>query len=215
MQFAHVQKQACLFKDGRSVLKIISVENSGRKELREVKMSSPEEIKNMIKEVMKEQQIHLLEAAASTTDLMITDRLKKDEETRRRESLSLKHAGNQKQLSHENKIMEIWKKTEHLLEKNSIKEAKDMITEGKKLTQSRIKLIRLADREGWAVANAYISDDLASDTEDEKRIQRAVRTVAASTKAKIKNKKPYAKSEEKPQQATKGKTQVEAVFLLF
>lgn len=107
--------------------------------------------------------------------------------------------------------MEIWKKTEHLLEKNSIKEAKDMITEGKKLTQSRIKLIRLADREGWAVANAYISDDLASDTEDEKRIQRAVRTVAASTKAKIKNKKPYAKSEEKPQQATKGKTQAEAI----
>ena len=56
---------------------------------------------------------------------------------------------------------------------------KEALHEGKKIILKRIKLIRLADRESWPVAAEYVSDDLASNSEDEKHINRAVRTANA------------------------------------
>jgi len=52
----------------------------------------------------------------------------------------------------------------------------DSLNEGKKLLRKRMKLIKLADRENWVTVKAYVSDDMASDSEDEKRINRAIRT---------------------------------------
>ena len=162
-------------------------------------MTSTEEIRNIITEVMQQQQTQLLEAAAETAENIIDQKLVSDGKTRKIESIKLKYEGNQRQLDHENKVMEIWKKTEEALEKGLKQKAHDLIQEGKKITKQRIKLIRLADRESWAVVKAYESDDLASDTDDEKRIQKAIRTA----KAKIKPKKPYEKPEEKPKEKAK------------
>ena len=62
--------------------------------------------------------------------------------------------------------------------------AKEKLTEGKRLLLKRLKAIKIADREehGWAVVRHYESDDLASDTEDEKDIGRARRAAAAENK---------------------------------
>ena len=41
--------------------------------------------------------------------------------------------------------------------------------------QKRIKAIKIADKSdhGWATVSEYLSDELASDTEDEKRLYRS------------------------------------------
>ena len=49
-----------------------------------------------------------------------------------------------------------------------------------------MKLIRLADRNTWATVQEYVSDDLASDTDDDKHIQKSIRAAAARKgKAKL------------------------------
>ena len=58
-----------------------------------------------------------------------------------------------------------------------VNNAKEMLHEGKKLLNEGIKLIRLADRESWLVASEYMCDELAEDDEDEKHINRAIRSV--------------------------------------
>ena len=59
---------------------------------------------------------------------------------------------------------------------DDVNNAKEMLHEGKKLLNERIKLIRLADRESWLVASEYMCDELAEDDEDEKHINRAIRS---------------------------------------
>ena len=53
------------------------------------------------------------------------------------------------------------------------------------------KLLRIADRErdGWEVVKCYLSDDLASDSEEEKQLPRALREAAADKKKRKANKK--------------------------
>ena len=51
----------------------------------------------------------------------------------------------------------------------------NLIVEGKVLIRARQKLIRIADKsaDGWRVVDEYVSDELASCSEDEKRLKRA------------------------------------------
>ena len=66
------------------------------------------------------------------------------------------------------------------------------ITEGKKLVLRRMKLIRLADREGWDTVIEYISDELVSDTEDKNHITKAIKaSVALKEKKRSKKKKEF------------------------
>lgn len=55
-----------------------------------------------------------------------------------------------------------------------------LVAEAKKLIRKRQKLIRIADKskDGWKVVEEYVSDELASDTEDEKRLKKAIEVVA-------------------------------------
>ena len=50
-----------------------------------------------------------------------------------------------------------------------------MANEGKELIRKRQKLIRIADKsaDGWKVVDEYVSDELASGSEDEKRLKKA------------------------------------------
>ena len=49
-----------------------------------------------------------------------------------------------------------------------------------KITKKRMKCIKLADNEGWDTALAFLSDDLASDDEEAKKLK----TARKDTKAK-------------------------------
>ena len=50
-----------------------------------------------------------------------------------------------------------------------------MANEGKELICKRQKLIRIADKsaDSWKVVDEYVSDELASGSEDEKRLKKA------------------------------------------
>ena len=73
---------------------------------------------------------------------------------------------------------------------SALQQAKAAVEEGMTLLKDRQKAIRLADRSelGWAVVNEYGEDELAEDSEDEKRIAKAVAT-AEKKVAQLKKKK--------------------------
>ena len=64
-------------------------------------------------------------------------------------------------------------------------EVKSLANEGKEKIRKRRKLVKLADRNknGWLVVQEYESDDLASNSEDEKKIKKA--KTAAEKKRKV------------------------------
>ena len=57
----------------------------------------------------------------------------------------------------------------------AVEKAKTQLEEGLKLVCERQKLIRMADRSehGWATVEEYLEDELADDSDDEKRMQKA------------------------------------------
>ena len=73
------------------------------------------------------------------------------------------------------------------IQKANIPESKgvcQLAKEAKELIRKRQKLIRIADKnaDGWKVVDEYVSDDLASGSDDEKRFKKAKE--AASRKKK-------------------------------
>ena len=55
------------------------------------------------------------------------------------------------------------------------------LNEGRDILLHRIKLLKIADREGWGVVQKYEQDPLADDEADEKRLKKAIKS-ASSTK---------------------------------
>ena len=104
-----------------------------------------------------------------------TERLEK---RRKLDSIELKSKGNKKQLQFCKELMET---VENAFDNADIdvNKTKEALAEGKKLILRRIKLIRIADRETWDAVNEYESDELASDEEDEKHLNRAIRAANA------------------------------------
>ncbi|VDI59227.1 Hypothetical predicted protein [Mytilus galloprovincialis] len=70
--------------------------------------------------------------------------------------------------------------------------AKDKISEGIELVQERQKLIKLADSSelGWRVVQEYITNPIADDSEDEKRMNRAQSRAERKSKAEKAKKRP-------------------------
>ena len=76
------------------------------------------------------------------------------------------------------------------IEKGKIERCKEKLAEGKNIILKQQKLLRIADREedGWEVVKCHLSDDLASDSEDEKQLSRARRKAAGNKKKREANK---------------------------
>lgn len=103
-----------------------------------------------------------------------------------------KKKGNENQFEFTSKIESCFQSIERELEKISTSEergatalekAKDSLKEGRELVNERQKLIKLADRSeyGWGVVAEYVADELADDSDDEKRMLKAEK--AAERKA--------------------------------
>jgi len=83
----------------------------------------------------------------------------------------LRRSYNKDQFKHNNKVKQALLSVEEALEGGDVDKAKDEVSEGKRIIDKRQKLIKLADREddGWEVAKCYLSDNLAENSDDEKR----------------------------------------------
>jgi hypothetical protein len=112
-----------------------------------------------------------------------------------RPSQSFKRKGNQKQFEFNQEVSDALDSAKRDLADGRLERAIEHIDKGKGLIDSRNKLILLADKSdfGWSMVSEYQEHELASDSEDEKRIRRA--EASASRKRKESRKK---KSSSKP-----------------
>ena len=90
-----------------------------------------------------------------------------------------RNEGNKDQYKHQKAIWENMEDVGKAIKRKDMDKAENLINEGKKLVLKRIKLIKPADREDWGTVKEYVSDDLASDTEDEKALAKAIKSAAA------------------------------------
>lgn len=96
------------------------------------------------------------------------------------ESYKFKKRGNEEQFKHNQKVFVKLREahsditTEDITTEN-ISSAKRKISEGMDMIKNRQKLIKLADssESGWCVVDEYVSNPLAEDSEDEKKIYKA------------------------------------------
>ena len=97
------------------------------------------------------------------------------EQTKSSKPVVLEKKSNQDQYDHSFKILDLIKSIEASIRNENTQSALVSIASAKKELEKRIKLIRIADKSdfGWNTVQEYLSDDLASDSEDGKRIKKA------------------------------------------
>ena len=102
----------------------------------------------------------------------------------KRNEVEFKSKGNKKQFEHQQQVLDCLTEAQHSLASSKYEKAKRAIEEGINLTEKRIKVIKLADRSefGWSTVSEYLSDDFASNSEDEKRIFRSERRAERRSK---------------------------------
>ena len=98
--------------------------------------------------------------------------------------VDFKYKSNKKQFEFNNSIAEKIDEVMDLLENGAINRPIKRLGELKDNINKRNKLIRMADRSvaGWNTVEEYMSDDLASNSDDEKKIRAAERRAIAKRK---------------------------------
>ena len=102
-----------------------------------------------------------------------------------KETVELKFKGNQKQFKLNAELDNIFDQIQTANVQAARGKISTLVNEGKKLIHKRQKLIKIADRykDGWQVVEEYESDELASNSEDEKKLKKAKE--AAGRKRKV------------------------------
>ncbi|XP_068751036.1 uncharacterized protein [Montipora capricornis] len=102
-----------------------------------------------------------------------------------------KRKGNQQQLDHVHDVLETFDDATDTLKAGAHERVKRSLEEGTKLVSKRIKAIKLADKSefGWLTVNEYLSDELASDSDDEKRMYRSEKRAERKVNEKLKQKR--------------------------
>jgi len=116
-----------------------------------------------------------------STQLDEKDKLSEEKAKSVKEASEIKFKGNRKQFELNSKLDEKFA----LIERNEdLTEIRNIATEGRELIKRRQKLIKLADKskDGWLVVQEYESDDLASNSEDDKKIRKAKNNVERKRK---------------------------------
>lgn len=75
------------------------------------------------------------------------------------------------------------------VEKHDVGRAQNILTEGMRLFENRNKHIKLTDMSegGWATIDKYLENDMADNSDDDRRIRRAAGAARASCKRKREN----------------------------
>ena len=119
----------------------------------------------------------------------------------RRENYICKRKGHQQQLDNELEVLDKFDAAASALKNKSYDKVKTVLEEGTGIVSKRIKAIKLADKNefGWQTVNEYLSDELASDSDDEKRMYRAERRAERKTKDKRRRQtRPFTRGSSQP-----------------
>ena len=83
----------------------------------------------------------------------------------------------EKQLRHQEEVLDKMEEATEALERSDTGIAKEKLNQGISLVTDRMKIIKIADRSeyGWATVKECEADDLAEDSEDERRLYRSER----------------------------------------
>ena len=102
----------------------------------------------------------------------------------RPESYTCKRKGNQQQLDHAVQLLDKSDEASDALKAKSYDKVKAALDSGTEVVSKRIKVIKMADKSdfGGSTVNEYLSDELASNSDDEKRMYRAERRAERKTK---------------------------------
>ena len=113
----------------------------------------------------------------------------------RRDRYVFQSKGNEQQFEHAESVLEKLEGARDALSVNAISKAKTAIEEGIAVVSKRMKVIKVADKSqyGWATVQEYLSDELASDSEDEKRLFRSEKRAEKKVKDSKKKRaqRPY------------------------
>ena len=117
---------------------------------------------------------------ARTTSASVAKKLKEYSD------ITFKYEGNKQQHKFNCSLIEQVGLAQKALERKRHSQVKEHLEELEKFITKRNKLIRLADKSdaGWDLVNEYLSDELASGSEDEKRIRKAEQTALRKKKAR-------------------------------
>ena len=134
-----------------------------------------------------------------------------------KEAADIKYRGNRKQFELNLQLDNIFTRIDESA--SSPADVHKLVVEGKLLIKKRQKLIKIADKnkDGWLVVQEYESDDLASDSEDEKKIRKAK---AAAEKKRKESKSNSGNTSKKfksssDYQLFRGKTSIYFYFVKF
>ena len=105
----------------------------------------------------------------------------------RTDKYQFKSKGNEQQYDHQVAVLGTIEGATAALNNQDIAKAKAMLQEGKYAIEVRIKLIKIADKSehGWQTVAEYVTNELADDSDDEKRLDRAERTAEKKAKKKV------------------------------
>ena len=115
----------------------------------------------------------------------------------RRESYTCKRKGNQQQLDHAVQVLDKFDEASDALKAKSYDKVKAAFDSGTEVVSKGIKVIKMANKSdfGWSTVNEYLSDELASNSDDEKRMYRAERRAERKTKEKRRRFRPVDRKE--------------------
>ena len=85
---------------------------------------------------------------------------KKIDRKRKIENVSVKKKGHEEQCNHTAEVLETVDDALQSIDTNNFEEAKNSLEKGKLLLETRLKYIRIADRNGWLAVKEFKSDEL-------------------------------------------------------
>ena len=149
-----------------------------------------------VKRFMHEQQQGLLHTAAKNSQAIVNTEIQAScskvqdtideglEKVQEYEDIKWKSKINKNNFDFARQVSELWEKTERAATEEKPDRVKELCQKGKKIAKQRMKVLRLADKDGWGTAFEYLSDDLADDEQDRKRMKKAKKSAEAKEKSK-------------------------------
>ena len=132
---------------------------------------SPDQPPEWAKQLLEQQKANVAELKR-IQDELASSRAQKTTTKQRAPEPEFRFAGNKKQYNLNREVVE---KIDEALEATDSEERTGKLQEGKDKLLERNKHILLAEKYGWDTVSCYTAEPLASDSNDEKRIRKAIK----------------------------------------